>query len=71
MKRYVRVREAETPPAAGRWVEDREIAEAAYQGVAVLKDDPDPVLNADLRLNGHTIIGELEKETLVIDGGLI
>ena len=36
-----------------------------------LVGDPDPTLGGDLRLGNHTIIGELEKQTLVIDGGLI
>jgi hypothetical protein len=36
-----------------------------------LTGDPNPTLGADLQLAGHGIIGQLEKETLVLDGGLL
>jgi len=36
-----------------------------------LVDDPNPKLGGDLQLNSHTIIGQLEQETLVLDGGLL
>jgi hypothetical protein len=52
--------------AAPRWVPVDAIASAG-----MLEDDPDPTLSADLKLNNHTIIGQLEDETLIIDGGLL
>lgn len=78
MPRFVRVRDAPNNPG-GRWVEDKEVVipiiQQGIQGIpgltSVLIDDPDPTLSADLKLNGHGLVGEIEKDTLVIDGGLL
>lgn len=83
MPRFVRVRESPNTPGE-RWVEDRAVVVEVIQGeqglaglkgdkgdTAVLRDDPDPMLTGDLKLNGFTIIGALEKQTLIIDGGLL
>lgn len=39
--------------------------------VAGLVIDPNPTLSADLQLAGHGIVGQLENQTLLLDGGLI
>lgn len=36
-----------------------------------LTSDPNPTLGADLQLAGHKIVGQLENQTLLLDGGLI
>lgn len=86
MPRFVRVRDAPNNPG-GRWVEDKDVVIPVIKGdqglqgfkgdkgdkgdTSVLRDDPDPTLTADLQLAGHKIVGTLDNDTLVIDGGLI
>ncbi len=33
--------------------------------------DPNPTLGADLQLNGFVVIGTLENQTFILDGGLL
>lgn len=54
-------------------VEVIEVAEQGPSGASggVLNEDPSPTLGADLLLNGHSIVGSLENNSFVIDGGLL
>lgn len=36
-----------------------------------LAADPSPTLGGDLQLNGHVVVGSLETESLILDGGLV
>lgn len=72
MARYVKIREengGNGSEGRTRWVPVEEIVEPGAPGL--LQSDPDPTLGADLKLNNHGIVGELEDQTLVIDGGLL
>lgn len=40
-------------------------------GTGSLVDDPTPTLGGDLQLAGRTIVGQLEKDVLVIDCGIL
>lgn len=73
MARYVKVREINGGNDAYTcWLDVTEVCVPGPPGPpSVLQDDPDPTLGADLKLNSHRVIGQLEAETLVIDGGLL
>lgn len=40
-------------------------------GLAAVADDPAPALGGDLTLGVHNIVGTLENNTLILDGGLL
>jgi hypothetical protein len=41
------------------------------EGLAAVEDDPAPTLGGDLNLGAFNIIGQLENEAFILDGGLL
>lgn len=72
MNRYVKVRDGIGSDGYTRWLDVEDVLLPGPPGPpSTLQDDPDPTLGADLKLNSHRVVGQLETETLIIDGGLL
>lgn len=72
MQRFVKIREGSLGDGYTRWLDVEDVVVPGPPGPpSALQDDPDPTLAANLKLNNHGMIGQLETETLVIDGGLL
>lgn len=74
MARFVKVRDWTPSNGDGltRWVDVTELFPPDVPLPAGrVRDDPDPTLTANLKLNGFGLNGELDDQTLLIDGGLL
>jgi len=66
----VYVDEDEPPTTDVLWV-DTDATGSGGAGLGSLVEDPSPELGGDLTLNAYNIIGQLENDDLILDGGLV